>query len=323
LADRILQGDRVAAGRLITLVENDAPGVEDEIRAIIPHTGGAHIVGVTGSPGSGKSTLVGKLAREFRRRGRKVGVIAVDPTSPFTGGAVLGDRVRMQDLALDKGIFIRSMASRGALGGLATAAADAVKVLDAYGCDLVLVETVGTGQDEVDVARLAHTTVVVQVPGMGDEVQAIKAGILEIGDVFAVNKADRVRSDVAVSDLRTMLEMNTSPAAWTPPIVKTIATRGEGIAELADAVESHLAYLKSSGRLAEHTQETARLELLEAVRQRFTEELLASGGPAVDELVEQVAARRIDARSAARSLLKEFREIPLPIRESKTENRPR
>ncbi len=308
LAERVLGGDRRAVARLITLIENDAAGVEDELRRLVPHTGRAHVVGVTGSPGSGKSTLVGKLAREFRTRGLNVGVVAVDPTSPFTGGAVLGDRVRMQDLTSDRGVFIRSMASRGALGGLSVAASGAVKVLDAYGCQVVLVETVGAGQDEVDIARAAHTTVVVQVPGMGDEVQAIKAGILEIGDVFAVNKSDKTRADAMVSELRMMLEMSTRPAVWSPPIVKTVATTGSGVPELVDAIQSHLVHLNRSGEMATRLEESARRELLDAVRQQLTNELQRGlARAATDALVLALVERRIDARSAAMQLLAEFR----------------
>ena len=308
LAERVVGGDRRAVARLITLLENDTEGIEEELRRLVPHTGHAHVVGVTGSPGSGKSTLVGKLAREFRSRSLTVGVIAVDPTSPFTGGAVLGDRVRMQDLTGDRGVFIRSMASRGALGGLSVATAEAVKVLDAYGCEIILVETVGAGQDEVDIARTAYTTVVVQVPGMGDEVQAIKAGILEIADVFAVNKSDKVRADAMVSELRMMLQMSTRPLAWSPPIVKTVATTGSGVSELADAIQSHLAYLNSSGEMSVRLEENARRELLEAARQRLGAELQAGLVRAVaDALVLALVEKRIDARSAAKQLLEEFR----------------
>jgi LAO/AO transport system kinase len=314
LAELVLQRDRRATARLISLIENDAPGIEEQLRRIIPHTGRAHIVGVTGPTGSGKSTLVGQLAKEFRARGRGVGVIAVDPTSPFTGGAVLGDRVRMQDLTSDRGVFIRSMASRGALGGIAVATADAVNVLDAYGCDVVLIETVGAGQDEVDIARMAHTTVVVQVPGMGDEVQALKAGILEIADVFAVNKADKSRADAVVSDLRTMLEAGARSAPWVPPIVKTVATKGEGVADLAHAVERHLAHLRSSGGLAVRAEERARRELLEAVKHRFLERLSDERPEWLAEMAREVAERRLDARSAARELVDEFCQLAAEVK---------
>lgn len=308
LASRITAGDRKAAARLISLIENGDEAAEAHLKAIVPHTGHAHIVGITGPAGSGKSTLVWRLVGEYRARGKRVGVVAVDPSSPFTGGAVLGDRVRMQDLALDRGVFIRSMASRGALGGLARATADVVKVLDAYGSDVVLIETVGAGQDEVDIARTAHTTVVVQVPGMGDEIQAIKAGILEIGDVFAVNKSDRVRADMAVSEIRMMIESGTREPSWVPPIVKTVATSGQGVGELADAVDRHIAHLKDSGELATRLAENAERELVEATRQRFIEEMRSAHGEEFERMVEDVTERRIDARSAARRLVEEFRD---------------
>jgi LAO/AO transport system kinase len=319
LADLVVKRDRRAAARLISLIENDAPGVEEQLRRIISHTGRAHVVGITGPTGGGKSVLVGKLAKEFRARGRGVGVIAVDPTSPFTGGAVLGDRVRMQDLTSDRGVFIRSMASRGALGGIAAATADAANVLDAYGCDIILVETVGAGQDEVDIVRMAHTIVVVQVPGMGDEIQAIKAGILEIGDVFAVNKADKSRADVAVSDLRMMLETGTHSSAWMPPVVKTVATKGEGVAELARAVEQHMEHLRRSGELARRMELRARRELLEATKRLFLEQLSVGHPGRLEEMARHVAERRLDARSAARELVNEFRGLRLPPEEGRDE----
>lgn len=308
LWERVVSGDRIAAARLISLLENDDEGAEEELLGLTPHTGRAHVVGITGSPGSGKSTLVGRIAAEYRSRGKTVGVLAVDPTSPFSGGAVLGDRVRMQGLATDRGVFIRSMASRGALGGLARATADAVRVLDAFGCDVVLVETVGAGQDEVDIAQTAHTTVVVQVPGMGDEVQAIKAGILEIGDVFAVNKADRVRADAAVSELRMMLEMNSRPARWVPPIVKTIATRGTGVEELVDAIEGHMSNLRETGEIEGRLSRKAERELVDAVSGELFKELARGQAGAFKEAVEAIVDRTVDVRTAAKRLVRDFRK---------------
>ncbi len=308
LAERVIEGDRAAAARMISLIENQDEAVEDMLQAILPHTGLAHVVGVTGSPGSGKSTLVGRLARELRSRGKKVGIIAIDPTSPYSGGAVLGDRVRMQELTGDPGIFIRSMASRGALGGLSLATADAVKVLDAFGCQVVLVETVGAGQGEVEIARTAHTTIVVEVPGMGDEVQVIKAGILEIADLFVVNKADRVRADRVVADLRMMLEMKESRNGWVAPIVQTIATAGSGVAELADALEAHWSYLNVSGEGELRRRDNTLRELVEATKQQFIGELSAELGPAgLSAVVGDILDRRQTSRAAARRLVNRFR----------------
>ena len=307
LAQRLLEGDRRAAARLITLIEKEVDGIELELQRIYPYTGQAHVIGITGPTGGGKSTLVKELAREFRARGKNVGIIAVDPTSPFTGGAILGDRIRMQDLSNDQGVFIRSMASRGMLGGLSRATADAVKVLDAFGCQIIMVETVGAGQGEVDIARTAHTTIVVEVPGMGDEIQAIKAGILEIADVFAVNKADREGADRVVMELEVMLSMNDKPRTWVPPIVKTVATSGQGIAELADALTRHIEHLKASGELDQRLKENTLRELIDAARDEFigvlwrhlSEEDLAS-------IMQSILDRRTDPRSAAKQLVSRF-----------------
>ncbi len=308
LAERVLAGDRRAAARLISLVENEAEGVELALQLLYPHTGRAHVIGITGPPGGGKSTLTGGLAREFRRRGKTVGILAVDPSSPFSGGAVLGDRVRMQEHTGDPGVFIRSMASRGALGGLARATADAVKVMDAFGAQVILVETVGAGQGEVDIARAAHSTIVVEVPGMGDEIQAIKAGILEIADLFAVNKADREGAERVVLELQMLLKMNGRHAGWTPPIVKTVATVGTGVAELADALENHLRFLKSSGELEKRREGNSLQEMLEAAKQEFLGELWAEmGQDEIPALVQAILERRLDPRSAAKALVKKFR----------------
>jgi LAO/AO transport system kinase len=308
LAKRVLEGDRRAVARLISLIEDEAPGVEDELRSLYPHTGRAHVIGVTGAPGSGKSTLARGLTGELRRQGRKVGIIAVDPTSPFTGGAVLGDRVRMQDLTGDPGVFIRSMASRGALGGLARATADAARVLDAFGCDAVLIETVGTGQAEVDIARTAHSTVVVLVPGMGDEVQAIKAGVLEIADLFVVNKADRADAGRVVSELTLLLRSNLHPGAWVPPILKTVATAGTGVPEVVGALDRHREYLRESGELDRRLRENALRELVEAVRQQLLADLWRGlDERELDVTLASIVERHLDARSAARELVKRWK----------------
>jgi LAO/AO transport system kinase len=305
LAESLLAGNRRALARGITIAETGGPEAHALLRAIYPHTGRAHIVGVTGAPGAGKSTLVSALAAEERRRGRSVGVVAVDPTSPFSGGAILGDRIRMQSHGGDAGVFIRSMASRGRLGGIARATGDAVALLDAGGFDVVIVETVGAGQGEVEVAGAAHTTVVIEVPGMGDDVQAIKAGILEIADVFVVNKADREGADATVRQLRAMLHLGEAPAhGWSPPVLTAVAMRAEGIAPLADAIDRHLGHLRATGQLAERVRARAALELRQAIQERALERVQArSGGAAWDLLVTQVAERSGDPYSAAEALL--------------------
>ncbi len=309
LVDRLLSGDRRAAAQLVTLMEDGGPLAREAIAAVYPHTGRAHVVGVTGAPGTGKSTLVYELAREFRHRGQTVGIVAVDPTSPFSGGALLGDRIRMQKLSTDEGIFIRSMASRGHLGGLARATGDAVKVLDAFGRDIIMVETVGAGQSEVEIARGAHTVIVVDAPGLGDDIQAIKAGLFEIADIFVVNKADREGADRTLLTLQMMLDMDqeNQQDRWRPPIVKTVALHGEGSAQVADAVEEHLAHLKESGQLRLRSIRLAEEELRRILGQELLSRLL-------DEiraeqwgfLTKEVAERELDPYSAADSLLASF-----------------
>jgi LAO/AO transport system kinase len=290
-------------------MEDNGPAGRQAIAALYPHTGHAHIVGVTGSPGTGKSTLVYELAKEFRARGKTVGIIAVDPTSPFSGGALLGDRIRMQKLSTDEGVFIRSMASRGQLGGLARATGDAIKVLDAFGRDVIMVETVGAGQSEVEIAGAAHTVLVVDAPGLGDDIQAIKAGLFEIADIFVVNKADRDGADKTLLTLQMMLDMDQggTERRWRPPLIKTIALQGEGSAVVADAVEEHLAYLKESGQLRIRTRRLAEEELRRILGQELLSSLLGGiRGEQWQFLIKEIAERELDPYTAADSLLASF-----------------
>jgi LAO/AO transport system kinase len=310
LVPRVLEGDRRALARLISLIEDDGPPAREALAALHPHTGRAHVIGVTGAPGTGKSTLVNELAKGFRRRGATVGIVAVDPTSPFTGGALLGDRVRMRDLAGDPGIFIRSMATRGSLGGLARATGDVVRVLDAAGFAVVLVETVGVGQAEVDIARTAHTTIVVEAPGLGDDVQALKAGLMEIADILVVNKADRPGAAQTARALEVALELgrnNAGPgkdAAWRPPVLKTIALDGSGVAEVLEAIAAHRAYLESSGLWAHRERARARDDLLRALEQELLGRLLAGvGAAAIEDWVDRIARREADVYTAVQSLI--------------------
>jgi len=305
IVQRLLDGDRRALTRVVTWVENGYPQGRDALRELFSHSGNAHIVGITGSTGSGKSTLVAAIAREYRRRDRSVGIIAVDPTSPFSHGALLGDRIRMQDLTSDPGVFIRSMATRGALGGLAAATNDVVTVLDASGEDVILVETVGAGQDEVEIADTAHTTVVISIPGAGDDMQAIKAGILEIADILVVNKADLPLAEAVYKQLHIFMELDRSEG-WRVPILKTVATKGQGVTELVEEIDKHREYLKRSGRLAEMRRHRARRQLLAAAQGLLLEAVLstAEANGALDKLVESVSRLEVDPRTAAEQLIK-------------------
>jgi LAO/AO transport system kinase len=305
LAERVIAGDVRAAARLMRLIDDAQPEAEGVLRELWPKTGRAQIVGITGNPGAGKSTLVDRLVAHLRSAGRTVGVLAVDPTSPFTGGAILGDRIRMQDHALDAGVFIRSLATRGQLGGLSRATSDCARVLDAMGKEVVLIETVGVGQDEVEVCRLAHTTVVVVVPGLGDDIQAIKAGILEVADLFAVNKSDREGADRTVRDLRSMLELNHvmgKDAGHEIAILKCVASRGEGIEELLSAIDAHYQFLRRGPGLLQRETQRAKSELVEVLRERLLRvalDRLAQQGAQLDDLALRIARRQTDPYTVA------------------------
>lgn len=300
-SDRLRGGDRATLARAITLVENEAAGAQAVLRAIFPHTGRAQVVGFTGPPGVGKSTLVSAYLGELRRRGKTVGVIAVDPTSPLSGGAILGDRIRMAEHGTDAGVFVRSLASRGHLGGLTRMTARVVDVMDAAARDVVIVETVGTGQSEVEIAEIAHTKVVVSSPGLGDEIQAIKAGVLEIADVLVVNKADQPLADQTVRQLRDALKLS-HREGWVVPVLRTVATSGEGVPELADTIAGHAAQLDPAARLHAPRLRAQRLIAATAARQahRRVEE---ARGPAMDALCDAVLKGDLDFEEAARCAL--------------------
>jgi LAO/AO transport system kinase len=266
LVERLRAGDARALARAISTVENRVAGWSELLKTIFPYTGHARVLGLTGAPGAGKSTLVDQLAKHYRKHNQTVGIIAVDPTSPYTGGAILGDRIRMQDHFADAGIYIRSMATRGSLGGLARTTADVATVLDASGRDLIMVETVGVGQDEVDIVRLADVTVVILVPGMGDDVQTIKAGIMEIADIFVINKSDREGAERVEREIRAMQALAMRHDHWMPPIVKTVASEGNGIEELANAIRDYESYLAESNLALEHSTENWRERLVEMLR---------------------------------------------------------
>jgi LAO/AO transport system kinase len=325
LTEAVLEGNRLALARLLTQVENDSPQGRAALAELFPHTGKAHLIGITGAPGTGKSSLVNQLALHYRRNANKrVAIVAVDPSSPFTGGAVLGDRVRMRDLAGDEGVFIRSMASRGSLGGIAQKTAAVVQIFDAAAYDMILIETVGAGQSEVDVARLAHTTVVVEAPGLGDEIQAIKAGILEIADVLVINKADRPGVENTERALRSNLELahptkrvvrhhgksmtisapEVASNIWIPPINKTVATEGTGIAEVAASIERHAEHLRQHGDWGarDRARLSSELEALlrEALMDRFLEEIQPEE---YQEMIERVINRNISPYEAVTALL--------------------
>ena len=308
LVDRVRGGSVRDAARLMRRIDDDDPAAVDALELLYPHTGKARIIGITGVPGAGKSTLTSQLIKEYRRRGKTVGVVAIDPTSPFTGGAILGDRVRMQHHATDPGVFIRSLATRGSLGGLSRSTNAVVHVLDAMGYDVIIVETVGVGQDEIDIVKLAHTAVVVLVPGLGDEVQNLKAGIMEIADVFCVNKADRPDSGRLVTQIRGLLNLTLGRVeGWKPPVVRTTATSGKGIAELADKIGEHGASIEGSDAWNERLRARAIAEIeavvLGSVRRSLVELMHE---PRVDREIERTLQRNQAPYEIARSLLRKL-----------------
>jgi len=303
--DRIRTGDVRALARAISTIEDNRRESRELLKALFDHTGRARLIGLTGAPGAGKSTLVDQLAREYRKQGRTIGIVAVDPTSPYTGGAILGDRIRMQAHHADPGIYIRSMATRGNLGGLARATTDVATVLDAAGKDIVLIETVGVGQDEIDIVRLADVTVVILVPGMGDDVQTIKAGIMEIADIFVINKSDRDGADRVEREIRSLQSLAVRSDKWTPPIIKTVASEGKGIAELASAIAEYESYLQQQDLLRKKKITNWRERLVEMLRESLLERLLRERLPEAEiaRLAAEIAEHRRDPYSLVEEIV--------------------
>ena len=303
--DQLRSGDTRALARAISAVENHSPGWIVLLKELFPHSGNALTIGLTGSPGAGKSTLVDQLAKLYRRENQRVGIIAVDPTSPYSGGAILGDRIRMQDHFADSGIYIRSMATRGSLGGLARSTADVSLVLDASGRDIVMIETVGVGQDEVDIVRVADITVVILVPGMGDDVQSIKAGIMEIADIFVINKSDHEGSERVEKEIRALQSLATRKDGWVPPIVKSVATSGAGVPELRGAIGNYQAFLQSKDLLRHHRAENWEVRLVEMLRDTLLEKARTQLGPDdLPRLAAEIAEHKRDPYSVVEEIVK-------------------
>jgi LAO/AO transport system kinase len=308
IVNGVLAGNKRSIAKAITAIENCTNQGQELITKLFPHTGKAHVIGLTGTGGAGKSTLIEKIVREYRSRGKSVGVVAVDPTSPFSGGAFLGDRIRMAELSTDEGVFIRSMATRNYAGGIARATKDAVKVLDAAGKNIVIVETVGAGQSEVEIIKVAQTIIVVHAPGLGDEIQAIKAGIMEIADIFVVNKADRENADKAVIDIQSNLQLSNKQTAWKPPVLKTTAITGEGVRGLVDKAEEHRCFLEGNAECRTALlKNRAEAELVDAIKEKVADTLideLRRKGK-LDELLQRILEKKVDPTSAAEKVLKE------------------
>ncbi|MBA4123643.1 MAG: methylmalonyl Co-A mutase-associated GTPase MeaB [Acidobacteria bacterium] len=305
LLEKLFAGEARAVARAITKIENGADGAAEIMKAVFPKTGNALVIGITGSPGAGKSSLVDKLALYYKEKGERIGIVCVDPSSPFSGGAILGDRIRMQTLGLDKNVFIRSMATRGNLGGLSRATVDAVAILDAAGFDKVIVETVGVGQDEVEIVKTADVSVVVLVPGMGDDIQAIKAGIMEIGDVFVINKADREGVLRTEKELEALLSLAHRPDFWNSPIVKTVATENKGIEDLSKAIESYKEFQAQGEASLIRRQAIARWRLLELLREKLLSDLLGKNGTSekLEQLALDIAEKKNNPYSAVEEML--------------------
>lgn len=311
LVKELLNGSRLALARAITAVESEYDEAIDIMKAIYPKTGHARILGVTGAPGAGKSTLTDRIVKQYLQQGKKIGIVAVDPTSPFSGGAILGDRIRMNDLTLNENVFIRSMGTRGSLGGLSKKTSDAVKLMDAFGMDLVIIETVGVGQSEVDIVKNADSVLVVLVPGLGDDIQAIKAGILEIGDVFAINKADRDGCDKLNVEIEMMLDLDSREVKWRPPIKRTIASKDEGVDELVEALDEHFEFLEDSDELTVRRQDRTRNEIIaminEQIGRRVADVVVASDD--FNSQVDAVNQRQNDPYTVVNKVLADVLKI--------------
>ncbi|MDP2945667.1 MAG: methylmalonyl Co-A mutase-associated GTPase MeaB [Atribacterota bacterium] len=302
IVEKITSGDRRAAAKLITLVENNFSQAQEILKKLYNYTGNALIIGITGPSGSGKSTVTDKISKILRRQGKTVGIIAIDPTSPFTGGALLGDRIRMQDLSLDKGVFIRSMSTRGHLGGLSQATQATVRILDALGKDIIFIETVGVGQSEVDIVKVADTVVLISMPGMGDDVQIIKAGIMEIGNIFVINKADKEGCERLATEIEMMLDLNQN-SRWRPPVLKTIAIDNVGIKKLLEEIDRHIKYLKESGELEQRRRESVKKEIFDLIREQWKEILSTFiDNGFLDKIVTKILKKEEDPYNAVEKL---------------------